>query len=76
MKKFDAKGQIILRPKRFIAPETDFAVFIVIEIFRAEDFGQVGARGMEWSFRAFEGALGYVGQIHIGGFRTSVNSLS
>ncbi len=52
-----------------IAPETDFAIFVVVEKILPEDFGKIRARRMERRPRPFEGAAGDVVKIHFGGLR-------
>ena len=47
MKEFDFERMAALGPQGPFPAETDFAVFIVIEIVLVQDLGQVFARGME-----------------------------
>jgi hypothetical protein len=69
MKEFDAKREIVRRPERLVAAETDFAVFVVVEVVLTEDAGQVGARRMEGHAGAFQRPLRHIVQTDVGGFR-------
>ena len=67
MEKLHAEGEVLRGPKRAVPAETDFPIFVVIQIILAQNARQIGAGRVEWLPGAIQRPLRNVVEIHLDG---------